>query len=74
MRLSESMSDLATMFNLASALRDIDPSNLAFLRIPVRGARGPGESGRLEPIESEANKLFDQIRNDQPVVVTDATQ
>lgn len=74
MRLSESMSDLATMFNLASALRDIDPSNLAFLRIPVRGARGPGESGRLEPIESEANKLFEQIRNDQPVVVTDATQ
>ena len=74
MRLSESMSDLATMFNLASALRDIDPSNLAFLRIPVRGARGPGESGRLEPIESEANKLFEQIRNDQPVVVTEATQ
>jgi LCP family protein required for cell wall assembly len=74
MRLSESMSDLVTMFNLASALREIDPSNLTFLRIPVRGARGEGEAGRLEPITSEANKLFDQIRNDQPIVVNEATQ
>jgi LCP family protein required for cell wall assembly len=74
MRLSESMSDLGTMFNLASALRDVDPSQLAFLRIPVRGARGEGEAGRLEPITSEADKLFEQIRNDTPVVVNDTNQ
>jgi LCP family protein required for cell wall assembly len=74
MRLSESMSDLGTMFNLASALRDVDPAQLAFLRIPVRGARGEGEAGRLEPITSDANKLFEQIRNDTPVVVSDTTQ
>jgi LCP family protein required for cell wall assembly len=67
MRLSESMSDLGTMFNLASALRDVDPAQLSFLRIPVRGARGEGEAGRLEPIASEAEKLFDQIKNDIPV-------
>jgi LCP family protein required for cell wall assembly len=72
MRLSESMSDLGTMFNLATALKDIDTTQLAFLRIPVRGARGDGESGRLEPITSEADKLFDQIRNDVPVVVEKA--
>ncbi len=68
MRLSESMSDLGTMFNLATALREMDPSQLAFLRVPVRGARGEGEAGRLEPITSEANSLFEQIRNDVPVV------
>lgn len=68
MRLSESMSDLATMFSLATALKDIDTTQLAFLRIPVRGARGEGEGGRLEPITSEADKLFEQIRNDVPVV------
>jgi anionic cell wall polymer biosynthesis LytR-Cps2A-Psr (LCP) family protein len=74
MRLSESMSDLGTMFNLASALREIESSQLAFLRIPVRGARGEGEGGRLEPITSEADKLFEQIRNDVPVIAEEATQ
>ncbi len=74
MRLSESMSDLGTMFNLATALREVDTSQLAFLRVPVRGARGEGEAGRLEPITSEANKLFEQIRNDQPIDSTDVIQ
>jgi LCP family protein required for cell wall assembly len=74
MRLSESMSDLGTMFNLASALREIDPSNLSFLKIPVRGARGEGEVGRLEPITTEANSLFEQIRNDVPVLAEAVTQ
>ena len=68
MRLSESMSDLGTMYNLASALREIDSSQLSFLKVPVRGARGEGEAGRLEPITSEATKLFEQILNDVPVV------
>ncbi len=74
MRLSESMSDLGTMFNLATALREVEPSQLAFLRVPVRGARGEGEAGRLEPITSEANKLFEQIRNDVAVVNQEASQ
>jgi LCP family protein required for cell wall assembly len=68
MRLSESMSDLGTMFNLATALREVDTSQLVFLRVPVRGARGEGEAGRLEPITSEANKLFEQISQDVPVM------
>jgi LCP family protein required for cell wall assembly len=74
MRLSESMSDLGTMFNLASALRDIDPTQLSFLKIPVRGARGEGEAGRLEPIAAQADILFEQIRNDIPVVAQQPTQ
>jgi anionic cell wall polymer biosynthesis LytR-Cps2A-Psr (LCP) family protein len=71
MRLSESMSDLGTIFNLAIALKDLDTTQLAFLKIPVRGARGEGEAGRLEPITSEANNLFEQIRNDVAVTVED---
>jgi LCP family protein required for cell wall assembly len=74
MRLSESMSDLGTMYNLAVALREVDPSQLAFLRVPVRGARGEGEAGRLEPITSQANILFEQIRSDLSVVEGDFTQ
>jgi LCP family protein required for cell wall assembly len=74
MRLSESMSDLGTMFNLATALREVDPSQLAFLRVPVRGARGEGEAGRLEPITAEANRLFEQIQNDLPVLTQQDVQ
>jgi LCP family protein required for cell wall assembly len=74
MRLSESMSDLGTIFNLASALREIDSSQLTFLRIPVRGARGEGEAGRLEPITSEADRLFEKIRNDIPVLAEETPQ
>jgi LCP family protein required for cell wall assembly len=74
MRLSESMSDLGTMFNLATALREVDASQLAFLRVPVRGARGEGEAGRLEPVTSQANGLFEQIRNDVPIAEADFTQ
>ena len=74
MRLSESMSDLGTMFNLATALREVDPSQLAFLRVPVRGARGEGEAGRLEPITAEANRLFEQIQNDLPVITQQDVQ
>lgn len=74
MRLSESMSDLGTMFNLATALREVDPSQLAFLRVPVRGARGEGEAGRLEPITSLTNSLFEQIRNDVPIADEDFAQ
>jgi hypothetical protein len=40
----------------------------------VRGARGEGEVGRLEPITSEADKLFEQIRNDVPVLAEEVTQ
>ncbi len=74
MRLSESMSDLGTMYHLASAMREIDPSQLTFLKIPVRGARGEGEAGRLEPITSEADKLFEQIRNDIPLAPQEGAQ
>jgi len=74
MRLSESMSSLATMFELASALRQIEPSQLAFLRVPIKGATGPGESGRLELINNQANILFEQIKNDTPLSAEDFNQ
>jgi LCP family protein required for cell wall assembly len=74
MRLSESMSSLATMFELASALRQIEPSQLAFLRAPTKGATGPGESGRLELINNQANILFEQIKNDTPLSAEDFNQ
>jgi LCP family protein required for cell wall assembly len=68
MKLSESITDVSTMVTLAGALRDVDTSRMVFVQVPSRVLSGT-EEGRLEPIAEEANLLFDQILNDQPVTV-----
>jgi LCP family protein required for cell wall assembly len=68
MKLSESMSNLGTMVNLASALREVDTSRLVFTQVPTR-VLGGAEAGRLEPLSEESKALFDLIRNDLPVVI-----
>jgi len=68
MKLSESMTDLATMVTLAGAMRDVDSSRLVFTQVPTRVLSG-AEEGRLESISEEANALFELIRTDQPVIV-----
>ena len=67
MRLSESMTDLGTMVTLAGALRDVEPSKLTFLQVPSV-ALGGTDFGRLDIIADEANKIFDQIKQDKPVI------
>ena len=68
MKLSESMTDLGTMVTLAGAMRDVDSSKLVFTQVPTRVLTG-AEEGRLESLSEEAKALFDQIRNDLPVVI-----
>jgi LCP family protein required for cell wall assembly len=68
MKLSESMSDLATMVTLAGAMGDVDSSRMVFTQVPTRVLSG-AEEGRLEAIGEEAKKLFNQIENDLPVIV-----
>jgi LCP family protein required for cell wall assembly len=68
MKLSESMTDLGTMVTLAGAMRDVDSSKMVFTQVPTRVLTG-SEDGRLESLSEEAKALFDQIRNDLPVVV-----
>ena len=68
MKLSESMTDLATMVTLAGATRDVDISRMVFTQVPTRVLSG-AEEGRLESISEEAKELFDLIREDQPVVI-----
>lgn len=68
MKLSESMSDVATMVTLAGALREVDSSRLVFTQVPTRYLSGV-EEGRLEALEKESEALFDLIRKDKPVVV-----
>ena len=71
MKLSESMTDLATMVTLAGALRDVNSSGMVFTQVPTRVLTGP-EEGRLEAVSEEAKKLFTQIKNDLPLVLEGA--
>jgi LCP family protein required for cell wall assembly len=68
MKLSESMSDLATMVTLAGAMGDVDSSRMVFTQVPTRVLSG-SEQGRLEPLTVEAEALFDLINRDLPVVL-----
>jgi LCP family protein required for cell wall assembly len=68
MKLSESMTDLATMVTLAGAMSEVEPSRMVFTQVPTRVLTGL-EEGRLESISEEAKTLFELIRTDQPVVV-----
>ena len=68
MKLSESMADLATMVTLAGAMSDVDSSRMVFTQVPTRVLAG-AEEGRLESLSEEAKALFEQIRNDLPIVI-----
>jgi LCP family protein required for cell wall assembly len=73
MKLSESITDVGTMVELAGALRDVDTSRIVFTQVPSRVLSGT-EEGRLEPISDEANLLFDQISKDLPVTISEANK
>jgi LCP family protein required for cell wall assembly len=68
MKLSESMSNLATMVTLAGAMGDVDSSRMVFTQVPTRVLSG-SEQGRLEPLTLEAEALFNLINRDLPVVL-----
>ena len=68
MKLSESMTDLATMVTLAGAMRDVDSSKMVFTQVPTRVLSG-AEAGRLESKPVETKALFELIQKDQPIVL-----
>ena len=70
MKLSESITELATMVTLAGALRDVDTSKLVFVQVPTRVLSG-AEEGRLELLQIEAKDMFDRLRNDLPIAVAE---
>ncbi len=68
MKLSESMTELATIVTLAGAMRDVDTSRMVFTQVPTR-VLGGAEAGRLEAVSEDAKILFNQIENDLPVII-----
>ena len=68
MKLSESITEIDTMVTLAGALKNVESSRMIFTQVPTY-ALGGADEGRLGLIPDEAAALFEQIRNDLPVVL-----
>ena len=69
MRLSESLTKLDVMVAMAREINDVDLENISFLRLPVYDLDGDFV-GRLGLAEG-AETIFDAIRNDDEMVISD---
>ncbi len=69
MRLSESLTKLDVMVAMAREINDVDLENISFLKLPVYDLNGDFV-GRLGLAEG-AETIFDAIRNDDEMVISD---
>jgi LCP family protein required for cell wall assembly len=72
MKLSSSLTDIATMVSIASALKDVSLDKMTFLQVPSRGGLPAPYSGRVAPVYEQANILFSKLQNDEPIVIQKA--
>jgi anionic cell wall polymer biosynthesis LytR-Cps2A-Psr (LCP) family protein len=72
MKLSSSLTDIATMVSIASALKDVSLDKMTFLQVPSRGGLPAPYSGRVAPVYEQANILFSKLQNDEPIVIQQA--
>lgn len=68
MQLSEALTNLDVMVQMARTLNDVDLEKITFLQAPTYYLTGQYE-GRVGLLESESEILFEKIRNDQPVLI-----
>ena len=66
MTLSEGLTDVNTMVQIGSALRDLPLDQVNFVQYPGTTEGTGVYAGKVQPITSVATKLFDAIRADQP--------
>ncbi|GAB3610812.1 hypothetical protein GCM10027414_29380 [Humibacter ginsengiterrae] len=66
--LSDSLANVATLYQIASAAKDLQSSNIAFMQYPV--LTDPDNSNRVVPDTASAQALDTALVNDQPVVLT----
>lgn len=65
MQLSRTLTPDA-MVSMAQALRNIPTENIVFVQYPSRTGGTGVYLGKVQPIVSQANELFDRIRSDEP--------
>lgn len=64
MQLSSSLS-VDTMVSMAQAIRNVPIENITFVQYPGRTGGTGVYAGKVQPIASQAEALFDRIRNDE---------
>lgn len=65
MQLSRSLASLDTMVSMAQALRNIPTENIVFVQYPTRYGTAEPYLGKVQPLVTQANALFERIRNDE---------
>jgi LCP family protein required for cell wall assembly len=65
MQLSSSLVSLDTMVSMAQALRNVPTENIVFVQFPGRTGGTGVYAGKVQPIQSLADQLFERIRNDE---------
>ncbi|MDX2025900.1 MAG: LytR family transcriptional regulator, partial [Microcella sp.] len=65
MKLSSSLARLDTMVSMAQALRTVPTENIVFVQYPGRTGGTGVYAGKVQPVVSAANALFDRIRADE---------
>jgi LCP family protein required for cell wall assembly len=66
MTLSDGLTDVTTMVQIGSALRDLPLDQVNFVQYPGSTEGSGVYAGKVQPITSVATTLFDAIRADQP--------
>lgn len=67
MQLSKNFARVDTLVQIALALRSIPLENITMVQYPSTTGGTGIYLGKVQPIESTANALFEAIRNDQPI-------
>lgn len=65
MQLSSSLARVDTMVSMAQAIRNVPTENIVFVQYPGRTGGEGVFAGKVQPITSQANILFERIRNDE---------
>jgi LCP family protein required for cell wall assembly len=71
MTLSNSLTNLGTLFGMAREANDVDLDKITFLKLPVYDLEGE-YAGRVAVVPDRAQLLFDKIANDEPLIIEQA--
>lgn len=71
MTLSNSLTNLGTLFGMAREANEVDLDKITFLQLPVYDLEDE-YAGRVAVIPDRAQLLFDKIANDEPLIIEEA--
>ena len=71
MTLSNSLTNLGTLFEMAREANEVDLDKITFLQLPVYDLEGEF-AGRVAVVPDRAQLLFDKIASDEPLIIEEA--